>query len=357
MRRRRAASIQADIWPGFTDAISSMILVLIFIITTYAVMEAGLSRILGGKELAIVRLENQLEELKEYLGRTIERAKELEAKVERLSARFALAEKEKEGALEEAELAAETIAVSKRKIDELSNQLEEYLTQLRDLSERLKLAEREKREEKLRGDQLSESLEELMAKMDELKKRIGDTEEQLVEKGLTISDLLIRLEKKEREVEELRKLEKYKSDFLANLKDIFEGHPNIRIVGDRFIFQAEVLFASGSDSINEDGKKELDKFVDAFLKIRDKVPSGLNLNIQVQGHTDTDPVVYSDRFESNWELSSSRALQVVKYFISRGISPSLLSAAGYSEYYPRVPGKSWEAKRYNRRIEIKLTTP
>ena len=355
--RRRPTTTASDIWPGFTDVISSMILVLVFVITVYAVMEAGLSRILGGKETTIVRLEDQLEELRSFLGRTIERAKELEATVERLSARLTLAEEEREEAEEAARRSSERYDASELQVEELTRRLEEYVKQLNDLSERLRMAEKEATDEKLKGDALMASLDELTEKMDELKKRLGETEEQIVEKGLTISDLLLRLEKKEREVRELRKIEKYTSDFLAALKDVFEGQPNIRIVGDRFIFQAEVLFASGSDRINEAGAGELDKFVTAFKQMKDKLPSDVNINIQVQGHTDTDPVVYSDRFESNWELSSARSLQVVKYFISKGIPPSLLSAAGYSEYYPRVKGRSEEAKSYNRRIEIKLTTP
>ena len=114
---------------------------------------------------------------------------------------------------------------------------------------------------------------------------------------------------------------------------------------------------SGSDRINPAGKAELRKFVDAFKQIQQRVPKSLDLNIQVQGHTDTDQIVFTDRFASNWELSTARATQVVKYFISQGLPAEMLSAAGYGEHFPRARGESPEAKRLNRRIEIKLTTP
>ena len=139
------------------------------------------------------------------------------------------------------------------------------------------------------------------------------------------------------------------------MSEVFKDNPNIKVVGDRFVFQSEVLFASGSDELGLPGRRELLKFVNAFKELLPRIPRDLDVNIQVQGHTDTDKVVFTDRFASNWELSAARALTVVDFLADHGIPQDMLSAAGFGEFAPRVPGDSPEAKAQNRRIEIRIT--
>jgi chemotaxis protein MotB len=178
-------------------------------------------------------------------------------------------------------------------------------------------------------------------------------ERQLAEKGLRISNLLIELERRERELAELRRVERYRSEFFGALKDVFTDNPNIKVVGDRFVFQAEVFFPSGSADIGEEGKAELQKFVQTWKSMQDRIPSSVPINIQIQGHTDVRPIY--GRYASNWELSTARANEVVGFLIANGLPPDMLSAAGFSKYYPAVPGDTPEAYRQNRRIEIRIT--
>jgi chemotaxis protein MotB len=115
-----------------------------------------------------------------------------------------------------------------------------------------------------------------------------------------------------------------------------------------------VLFPSGSASLTEPGKKVLNQFVQIYKELENRIPKDVGLNIQIQGHTDTDPIS-TPTFPSNWELSTARAVRVVRYLSLRGIPQNMLSAAGFSEYYPAVADDTEAAKQQNRRIEILFT--
>ena len=161
--------------------------------------------------------------------------------------------------------------------------------------------------------------------------------------------------RKDERIEELERLEKYTSEFLAKMSEVFKDNPNIKVVGDRFVFQSEVLFESGSDELGAAGIGELDKFVRAFRELMPRIPKSLEVNVQVQGHTDSDQVVLTDRFTGNWELSTARALRVVEHMARRGFPERMMSASGFGEHAPRVRGRSADAKAQNRRIEIRIT--
>ena len=177
----------------------------------------------------------------------------------------------------------------------------------------------------------------------------------LDEKKFRLTQLVELLGEKDKEIQKLRKLAKYRSEFLEKLEKVFNGVTDIKVEGDRFVFQSEILFASGRTDINERGKKELDKFVRIYMEMASKIPQDLALVILVQGHTDDVPVRTS-RFRSNWELSSARALQVVRYLISAGVPPQRVGASALGEFQPVEEGSTPEVRRRNRRIEIKITT-
>ena len=128
----------------------------------------------------------------------------------------------------------------------------------------------------------------------------------------------------------------------------------ILVVGDRFVFQSEVLFSKGSADLNPPGEIEMDKLAQALLALEKEIPEDIAWVLRVDGHTDSDPIL-SSAFRSNWELSSARAIAVVKYLIEKGINPKHLVAAGFGEFQPIDPGESEDAKSRNRRIELKLT--
>jgi len=153
----------------------------------------------------------------------------------------------------------------------------------------------------------------------------------------------------------VQELNRYRSDFFGRLREILSDRSDIRIVGDRFVFQSEVLFTSGSADLNPTGLEEMKKVADALLQIASEIPDDIAWVLRVDGHTDDIPLSGTGRYKDNWELSQARALSVVKYFISQGIPATRLVAAGFGEFQPLEPGDSDEARAKNRRIELKLT--
>ena len=152
----------------------------------------------------------------------------------------------------------------------------------------------------------------------------------------------------------VQELARYRSEFFGRLRRILSQRSDIRVVGDRFVFQSEVLFPKGSSEINPDGTRELDKLAQAIVELDQQIPSDINWVLRVDGHTDIDPI-NTPEFQSNWELSASRAIAVVKTLIDKGIPPKRLVAAGFGEFQPIDPADTDDAKAKNRRIELKLT--
>jgi len=153
---------------------------------------------------------------------------------------------------------------------------------------------------------------------------------------------------------ELFKLQKYKSEFFGKLSEALGDRDDIQIKGDRFIFQSEILFDSGSVEIQSSGRVALSLIAKTLIDLINDIPTELNWVLQIDGHTDKVPISTS-QFPSNWELSHARALEVVKFFIGQGIPADRLSANGYGEYQPINIGDSREDLKQNRRIELKIT--
>ena len=153
---------------------------------------------------------------------------------------------------------------------------------------------------------------------------------------------------------ELFKLQKYKSEFFGQLSETLGQREDIQIKGDRFIFQSEILFESGSADIQAGGREALSLIAKTLIDLSDQIPTDLNWILQIDGHTDRVPIATA-KFPSNWELSHARALEVVKFFIQQGVPADKLSANGYGEYQPISLGSSPEDLKLNRRIELKIT--
>jgi chemotaxis protein MotB len=153
----------------------------------------------------------------------------------------------------------------------------------------------------------------------------------------------------------VQELNRYRSDFFGRLREILSDRENIRIVGDRFVFQSEVLFPVGGNELDDAGRVEMDKLAAALLELAREIPAEINWVLRVDGHTDNSPLSGSGRYRDNWELSSARATSVVKYLISRGVPANRLVAAGFGEFQPIAPGDTQDARNQNRRIELKLT--
>jgi chemotaxis protein MotB len=152
----------------------------------------------------------------------------------------------------------------------------------------------------------------------------------------------------------VQELSRFRSEFFGRLRAILGDRPDIRVVGDRFVFQSEVFFDAGQAVVQPGGRAELDKLAAALTELEKQIPKDVAWVLRVDGHTDVRPIA-SAQFPSNWELSSGRAISVVQYLIGKGISPQRLVAAGFGEFQPLDPATTDDAYRRNRRIELKLT--
>jgi chemotaxis protein MotB len=155
--------------------------------------------------------------------------------------------------------------------------------------------------------------------------------------------------------QKVQELARFRSEFFGRLRQVLGNRPDIRVVGDRFVFQSEVFFDAGQSALQPAGQAELDKLASAIIELDKQIPGDVAWILRVDGHTDKRPLAGTGQFKNNWELSSARAIAVVQYLVSKGVPPQRLVAAGFGEFQPLDPGDSDDALKRNRRIEIKLT--
>jgi chemotaxis protein MotB len=153
------------------------------------------------------------------------------------------------------------------------------------------------------------------------------------------------------QVEELRKS---RSEFFGKLREVLADRPGISVVGDRFVLQSDVSFGIGGAELTPAGETQMTALANTFKPIIAKIPSDVNWVLRIDGHTDATPI-HTARFASNWELSTARAISVVKFLITQGIPATHLAATGFGEFQPVDPGNTPEAYAKNRRIEVRLT--
>ena len=181
---------------------------------------------------------------------------------------------------------------------------------------------------------------------------LGIAETDIAERNVQIANLGQRLNVAL--ASKVQELARYRSDFFGRLRETLGNRQDIRVVGDRFVFQSEVLFDSGSAELATEGRRQLARLATALKEIAVKIPDDLKWVLRVDGHTDRNPI-FTSQFPSNWELSTGRAISVVKFLVSQGISAKHLAATGFGEFQPLDPGDNEIAFRRNRRIELKLT--
>ena len=318
----------ADIWPGFVDALSTLLLVFIFLLSIYALAQFFLSRVLSGRDEALEKLNRQVAEFAELLAMERQANSELRINMAQLSA-----------SLQGANLTR----------DELTTRVEQLKTALAAAeSEAGSRRDQTIEQEQILNSQLlalRQQLAALLATLDESEER--DREQQAIIKDLG-RRLNVALAQKVHELSE------YRSEFFGALRKAIGTHPDIKVVGDRFVFQSELLFRSGSSELGEAGKAELGKLATSLMNISKRIPPSIAWVLRVDGHTDRVPIS-TPEFPTNWELSAARALAVVHYLSSQGVPESRLAATGFGQHQPIALGGSEEANRRNRRIEFKLT--
>ena len=322
-------------WPGFVDALSTLVLSVIFLLTVFMVAQFYLSQEVAGKDTALDRLNAQIARLSQLLSLERTGKTNLEDEVSQLRASLSAAEGERDrwrGAAGQAAANAGASTKANAQLDLEKAATARAVAQIENLNEQIGALRRQ---------------------IAALEDALGASEKKESAAQLRIADLGQRLNVAL--AQRVQELSRYRSDFFGKLRDILGDRPDIRVVGDRFVFQSEVFFDSGAATLRPDGRAELDKLAGAVLDLQKQIPSDIPWVLRVDGHTDVRPVSPASPFKSNWDLSAARAISVVQYLISKGVPPDRLAAAGFGEYQPIDTGTSEEALAHNRRIELKLT--
>ncbi len=334
-RARRDRGV--DYWPGFVDALSTLVLAVIFMISIFSVVQFYLAQEVTGKDTALTRLNAQIAQLTELLSLEKTSRANLEELMATFRSNLATTEAERDryrGLAEGAGKAASEQGRAQELATALDN--EKQLT-ARALSQ---------------VELLNQQILALRRQLAALESALEATEKRDRESQTRIADLGQRLNVAL--AQRVQELSRYRSDFFGRLRAILGNRPDVRVVGDRFVFQSEVFFDAGQAVLKPEGRAEIDKIASALLELDKQIPADIAWVMRVDGHTDIRPIS-NPQFPSNWELSSARAIAVVQYLISLGVSPQRLVAAGFGEFQPIDTEKTDEAFRRNRRIELKLT--
>lgn len=337
--RTRRMRDRVDYWPGFVDALSTLLLAIMFLLSVFVLAQFLLSQEITGKDAVLNRLNEQINELTNLLA--LERTNRQDVEDSLASMQASLSESERERSRLQDLLAsgAGDSAESQARLNALTSSLE---------SEK-QLSQRALSQVELLNQQISALRRQIAALEDALdasESRDRESQTKIADLGRRLNVAL---------AQRVQELNRYRSDFFGRLREILSDRPDIRIVGDRFVFQSEVLFESGSAQLNPGGQEQMLKVAQALLQIAREIPDDIQWVLRVDGHTDNVPLSGTGEFKDNWELSQGRALAVVKYFISQGVPPDRLVAAGFGEFQPIEQGDSDEARAKNRRIELKLT--
>ena len=310
--RRNRSNDDLNIWPGFVDALSTVVLVFTFVIVGFLASQIYLSKIILDKKSSVDNLQSQLSEVCSLFDSEKHKNKEL----------------------------SDINSDLKKQISELN----EVIAKLNSMfSEETKIANQEKSSLKDKIDKLNAQLKEVL---EALAAEHRASEENL--KALAV------IKNENIKLNELAKFNAYRSEFFEKLENIVKDKKGIKIVGDRFIFQSELFFDTGSDVLSEEGKEQVSALAKIILDIGEKIHSNIRWILRVDGHTDSRKISGNGRFASNWELSAARAISVVKHLVKEGVSPNHLVAAGFGEFQPIATGNTEEDLARNRRIEFKL---
>ena len=336
LSRSRRSQV-TNYWPGFVDALSSLLLVIIFLLSLFMLTQFFLGQEIQGKDTAMTRLNSQIAELTDLLQLERSNNSDLQSDLSALQA---------------------TLATATASRDKLQGQLaglggdggkDAQIAGLQsDLAKQVDISDEAAAQVAL----LNQQLAALRTQIGALEAALDASEVKSQESKTQVADLGRRLNLAL--AQRVQDLSQYRSDFFGRLRQILEGRADIAVVGDRFVFQSEVLFPPGDASVSEEGKPTLDKLAEAIKQLQTEIPSDINWVLRIDGHTDKRPI-NTPEFPSNWELSAARAIAVTKYLVENGVSAQHLVAAGFGDSRPIDAGDTDEAYAKNRRIEFKLT--
>lgn len=370
LSRRRAL----DFWPGFVDALASLLMVLVFVILIFVIGQFVLADAVSGRDRALAQLNAELAALAKTLSLE-QSARELaDVRVGELSASLAGSEREREAlstellsargelhaAQDEAKAQREEAARLSADIAALARLKSELETEVARLASALDTSERGLKEQTAMSEQAIAQVELLNRQLAAVRTQLEQLNAALAVAEAAARDKDLKIEELGRELNlalaaRVKELARYRSEFFGRLQAVLGNRKDIQIVGDRFVFSSEVLFPTASDEVSAEGMIQLTRLAETLKTLSAEIPADLPWVLQVDGHTDRRPISTA-RFPSNWELSTARALAIIKFLRSQGIPPQRLAATGYGEFHPLDSRNAEDAYARNRRIELKLTS-
>ncbi|WOH51612.1 peptidoglycan -binding protein [Bradyrhizobium sp. sBnM-33] len=337
LARARRSESGFNYWPGFVDALSTLVLSIVFLLSVFLVVQFFLSQEVTGKDKALEQLNAKIAQLNDLLSLEKLGKITLDDQLAQLRAGLAAAEGERDrfkGLYEGSSSAGD----AQGRANELNKALESEkavtsraLAQIEVLNQQISALRRQ--------------LAALEEALEASEKRDKESQGRIADLGQRLNVAL---------AQRVQELSRYRSEFFGRLRAILGNRPDIRIVGDRFVFQSEVFFDTGQAVLLPEGRSELEKLATALIDLDKQIPSEIGWVLRVDGHTDMRPI-NSPLFKSNWELSSARAISVVQYLVFLGVPAQRLVAAGFAEFQPLDSAANEDAYKRNRRIELKLT--
>ena len=429
VRIRRNSGNGLEAWPGYVDALSTLLMVIIFVLLVFVLAQAFLSVVLSGRNKALDEVRHQLAQISDALSLERSHSTELQTSVAQLNQQLSASNQardtlsrqlaalqaqteqlttQRESLTQQLGQATSQVTSSQQQLANAKQQLADMQQQMAELNKTVKadketiqaklsdlakmaeqaralaalrdqlekqaqdaaaraMTEQERRaavasqlsDERKLGDSALAQIALLTQQVDQLKAQLASVaqaldlaQQQGRQKDVEIANLGQKLNVAL--VQKVQELQQYRSEFFGKLRQLLAGRPGIQIVGDRFVFQSEVLFPVGSADLSEQGVAQMTALAVTIKNLTPEIPPDLHWVLRVDGHTDPQPV-RGGHFASNWELSAARAITVVKLLIADGVSPDHLAVAGFGEYQPIVPGDSPDAYSKDRRIELRLT--
>jgi len=382
-----ARRVENFTWPGFVDALATLLMVIIFVLMVFVLIQVNLAYRVSGQDATLGEMRQQLASLSELLNIERRASADLAANLAQITNQL---NSSNAGRTElEAELSSVQAALTMRnsEIAKLAARqadieaslaaarasLEERLGALQLAEGQLAMAQAKNQSATNKIGTLSAEITASKAETEASRAEVAEMTRALAALRLRIEDLTNLLAEKERETTRdkvaianlgrslnnalatrVQELQRFRSEFFGRLREVLKGRDDVQIVGDRFVFQSEVLFAQGQAEIGPQGQEQLAKLAITLADIAQKIPGDINWILQVDGHTDNVPI-RAGRYADNWDLSTERALSVVRYLNQQGLPANRLAAAGYGEYQPLDASDSANARRKNRRIELKIT--
>jgi chemotaxis protein MotB len=332
---RRSRERGIDYWPGFVDALSTLLLVFTFLIAVFMLGQFFIGREIAGKDDVLQRLTQRIAELSDLLALERGGKAEGEQRLANLSATLAQERAERERLAAQAQSNGQT----ERQLGALARQIETERDAAQKAIETVNLLNQQ-------ITALRQQLRALEGALETAEAREKDAQMRISELGPRLNVAL---------AQRVQELNRYRSDFFGRLRDVLGNRNDMRIVGDRFVFQSEIFFAGGAAALEGPGLSELDKIAELVIGLEREIPPDIAWIARIDGHTDKRPLSGFGRFRDNWELSAERAIAVARYLVSKGVSPHRVAATGFGEFAPIDFGDSPEALARNRRLELKIT--